>query len=130
MTSPKKPATPATIAVVMMFDFPLALSELVGMDIVNVPEPPELDAEVLELDPVMLELDVTDAAAGDEAPARVVESIRLVLDADIIYDKDKEDGWYSQNGGTYVGGHDSITIIWWRDTKFGCLGQDSLRRNN
>ena len=100
-------------------------------DVLNVPEPPELDAEVLELDPVMLELVVTDAAAGDMAPARVVESIRLVLDADKIYDKDKEVGWYSQNGGTYVGGHSSITTIWWRvNQSAGCLGQASLRRNN
>jgi len=86
-------------------DLPLALSELTELDIadaVNVPEPPELDAGVLELDAGMLELGIADVAAGDEVPAMVVDPTRLALNADKICDKtSKESGWHSWNGGTW-----------------------------
>ena len=93
--STKKPITPPMIGPMMTVDLPLALLELIELDIadvVNVPEPPELDAGVLELDAGMLELDagmleldVKDFAAGDEAPAVVVGPIRLSLKACTIY---------------------------------------------
>lgn len=52
----------------MTVDLPLALLEVIELDIadvVSVPEPPELDAG-------MLELDATDVAAVDEAPVVLI----------------------------------------------------------
>ena len=93
-TSVKEPTTPPMIGPIMTVDLPLELD----IADVDVPEPPELDARVLEID-------VTDVAAGDEASA----VIRLVLDPDRIYDKtSKESGWYSWNGGTYASWWDSL----------------------
>jgi hypothetical protein len=104
-TRAKKLATPAAIAVVIMFDFPLALLELAGVvvaDVVTAPELPELIVEVaLEVKKVRMddvvgldewavsavsEPDVMGLAAGDETPVVVVDPV-------IAYDKtSKESG--------------------------------------
>ena len=77
-TSIKTPTTPPMIGPMMTVDFLLVLA----IADVDVPEPPELDAGVPEID-------VIDVAAGDEASA----VIRLALNPDEIYDKtSKESG--------------------------------------
>jgi hypothetical protein len=110
-TSTKKPTTPPTIGPIITVDLPLALLELVELDIadvVNVPDPPELDAGTLDLDAL-------DVAAEDEAPVVVVDLVGVELNFDKTYGKpSNESRWYSWKGGTY-GGYQSrniITIIW------------------
>lgn len=69
-------------------------------DVANVPEPPGLNAEELELDARELELDVIDVA-GYEKPAVVTTPVGKI--SVIPYEKtSKESRWYSWKGGTYV----------------------------
>jgi hypothetical protein len=87
-TSAKKPTTAPTIGPIMTVDLPLALLEPVELDIadvVKVPEPPELDAE-------MLELDATDVVAGDETPIVVVDPVGTSLEVTPYKKKSEESG--------------------------------------
>ena len=61
-----------------------------SLDVVNVPEAPELDAGGLELDAGVLGLDAMDVVAGDEAPAVVADPVGRSLNV-TPYEKTSEE---------------------------------------